>query len=164
MLAIKNPAGKGAIFVLALGILLTGCTPPGPKALLKGRELIDEGRYPEAVDELKTATSLLATNAEAWNYLGLACHRAGQITNAVLSYQKALSLNHDLAEARYNLGCLWLEQNQFEAAKENFMTYTLRRPGEPEGWGAASGARNGRGRKKPAGGRPPEPAKCGGIE
>jgi hypothetical protein len=61
MLAIKNSAGKGAIFFLALAVMLAGCTPPGPKALLKGRELIQEGRYPEAVDELKTATTLMTT-------------------------------------------------------------------------------------------------------
>jgi tetratricopeptide (TPR) repeat protein len=134
MLAIKNPAGKSAIFLLALAALLAGCTPPGPKAVLRGKELIEEGRYPEAVEELRTATSLLATNAEAWNYLGLACHRAGQVTNAALAYQKALALDHDLVEARYNLGCLWLEQNQLESAKENFVAYTLRRPNLPEGW------------------------------
>ena len=63
--------------------------------------------YAEAVERFRLATStpLLETNAQAWNYLGLACHLAGQPTKAEQAYQKALALNHDLVEARFNLGC-----------------------------------------------------------
>jgi tetratricopeptide (TPR) repeat protein len=102
--------------------------------LLDGRRLLDAGRYAQAVDKLKVATSLLQTNAQAWNYLGLAYHRAGQPTNAVAAYRKALTLNQNLAEARFNLGNLLLEQNKFDAAKEQFTTYTLQRSHAVEGF------------------------------
>lgn len=122
------------LLVLALAALLGGCSPPGPRALLRGKKLMDQGHYPEAVEELKTAASLLSTNAQAWNYLGLACHYAGQITNAVAGYQRALALDHDLVEAHYNLGCLWLEQGRLDPAKSELTTYTSLRKGSAVGW------------------------------
>jgi hypothetical protein len=83
-------AGMGLIFLAALLLGLAGCTPPGPRALLKGRELLEKGDYVHALAELKTATTLLPTNAHAWNYLGLAYHHAGQPDEAQKAYQRAL--------------------------------------------------------------------------
>jgi tetratricopeptide (TPR) repeat protein len=76
----------------------------------------------------------LPTDAQAWNYLGVACQRAGQPTDAASAYQRALTLDRDLVEAHYNLGSLWLEQNKPDAAITEFTAYTLRRPNEPDGW------------------------------
>src|SRR6266487_4408751 len=47
--------------LLTLAVLLAGCTPPGPRAVLDGKRLLDEGKYPQAVEKLKIATSLLVT-------------------------------------------------------------------------------------------------------
>ena len=134
MLTIKNRLGKKRLLVLTLAVLLAGCSPPGPRALLRGKKLLDQGRYPEAAVELKIATSLLGTNAQAWNYLGLACHYEGQITNAITAYQRALALDHDLVEAHYNLGCLWLEQGRLDSAKSEFTSFTSLRRGSVDGW------------------------------
>lgn len=119
---------------VALAVAIVGCTPAGPRALLDGQRLLKEGRYEQAVEKTRIATSLLRTNAQAWNYLGLAYHRAGQPTNAAAAYQKALDLNRDLLEARYNLGCLWLDLNRPELARAEFTSYTLRRGNAVEGW------------------------------
>ena len=134
MLTTKNRVSVRFIIVVSLTVIITGCTPPGPRALLDGKRLLDQGRYAEAVARLRTATTLLSTNAQAWNYLGVAYHHAGQTTNAAASYQKALALNRNLLEARFNLGCLLLEQNNPDAAKAEFTAYTLQRPNAPEGW------------------------------
>jgi tetratricopeptide (TPR) repeat protein len=134
MLTIKNAVGRTVISLLALVLLSTGCGPPGPRALLQGKRLMERGRYPEAVDRLKQAVSLLQTNAQAWNYFGLACHLAGQTTNAAQAYQNALALDRDLMEAHYNLGCLWLEQNRLENARAELTTYTMRRQTSAAGW------------------------------
>jgi tetratricopeptide (TPR) repeat protein len=115
--------------------MLSGCKPPGPKALWEGKDLLDRGQYTEAIDKLNTATKLLATNALAWNYLGLAYHQAGMANEAAGAYGKALALNQNLVEVHYDLGCLWLEQNQPGPAKEQFIAYTLHRGDKsPEGW------------------------------
>lgn len=115
-------------------LLLAGCTPPGPRALLAGKRLLEEGRYEEAVERLQTATTLMVTNADAWNYLGVACQSANQPAAAVNAYQRALLLNHDLTEAHYNLGCLWTEQGRWDFAKSEFTAVTLTRPSYVDGW------------------------------
>ena len=134
MLAKKNRTIRGALVFLALVVFAAGCTPPGPRALLNGKKYLERGDYDAAVSEFKTATALLATNAQAWNYLGVACQRDGQTADAVTAYQRALTLDRDLLEAHYNLGCLWLDQNNLDAAKTEFTAYTLRRNNSPEGW------------------------------
>ena len=121
--------------VVALLVLLAGCTPSGPRTLLEGKRLIDNGQYPQAVQKLNEATRLLGgTNAMAWEYLGLAYQYSGADAEAVWAYQRALAINHDLSEVRFNRGCLWLAQNKLEAAKEEFTAYTLRRPDAAEGF------------------------------
>lgn len=134
MLAIKNRAGSEIVIFLAFTVFLVGCTPAGPRALLEGKRLIADGQYSQAVERLKIATSLLATNAQAWNYLGVAYHRTGQPTNAEAAYRKALALNRDLVEAHFNLGCLCLEQNKLDAARAELTTYTMRQPKSVDGW------------------------------
>jgi tetratricopeptide (TPR) repeat protein len=117
-----------------LAALLTGCGPAGTHALLKGKKLLDEGDYASAVDEFKSATEDMPTNAVAWNYLGVAQQQAGLGADAAQSYQHALELDRDLTEAHYNLGCLWLDQNRPDDAISEFTAYTLRRDKTPEGW------------------------------
>jgi Flp pilus assembly protein TadD len=149
MLTIKNRAGCGhagrredlwvkpldLLYVIASLVLLSGCTPSGPRALLEGKRLMDDGQYPQAIQKLKQATELFgSTNAVAWEYLGLAYQHSGAVAEADWAYQKALKLDHDLIEVRFNLGCLWLGANKLEAAKGEFTAYTLRRPNAAEGF------------------------------
>ena len=124
----RNPKSPWLFLLLVtLSVLFAGCTPPGPRDLLRGQKLIEQGKYPEAVARLEAATSILTTNAQAWNYLGVACQYAGRAAEAEKAYQRAIALDHDLSEAHYNLGCLWLEQDRADAAKGELTAYTLRR-------------------------------------
>ena len=125
---------RGTMFVLALAVLLSGCTPAGPRALLKGKKYLDHGDVADAVTQLKLATTLMATNATAWNYYGVALQLAGQLDDAAIAYQNALRLNHDLLEAHFNLGVLSLDQNKPDVARAELTTYTLRRPNDAAGW------------------------------
>lgn len=119
-----------ALAVLSWG----GCTPPGPRALLRGEQLIHEGKYSQAIEKLKLAVSHLDRNAQAWNHLGLAYHGAGHYPEALRAYQQALLLDRNLAAARFNLGCLWLEQNNFPAAISELTTFTAFEPRNLTGW------------------------------
>ena len=125
---------RSAVCFFALVLALAGCTPAGPGALLKGKKCLDRGDTAGAVAALKTATTLLATNAAAWNYYGVALQRAGQPDDAESAYHRALELDRDLLEVRLNLGTMLLEQNKPDAAKTEFTAYTLRRPNDPDGW------------------------------
>jgi tetratricopeptide (TPR) repeat protein len=122
------------LLVTAACVWISGCTPPGPSALLQGKQLLDEGRYADAVPKLEKAASLLPKNALAWNYLGLAYHGNGQFEPAANAYRTALSLDHKLMVVRYNLGCLYLERDNLAAAVDELKSYTLLRPAALEGW------------------------------
>ena len=132
MLKMKN--GAVWVFTVVAVALLVSCAPPGRRAVVQGQRLLKQGKYEAAVNKLRLAISLLPTNAVAWNSLALAYHHSGNPTNAANAYRKALSLNPDLVEARYNLGCLLLEQNRLDGAKAEFTAYTMRRPKDVEGW------------------------------
>ncbi len=124
----------GAVTAMVVAVLISGCTPPGPRALLKGKKWLDAGRYADAIVQFETATSLMDTNAQAWNYLGLAYHHSGRTDDARNAYLRALSLDRALAEARYNLGCLYLEQGDLDAAKSAFIAYSLDRQNSMDGY------------------------------
>ena len=125
---------RGAVFIFALVALWSGCTPAGSRALLQGKKDLDQGDVAAAVEQFRTATTLLPTNAGAWNYYGVALQHAGQPAAAADAYKCALELNRDLVEAHFNLGSLWLEQNQPANAATEFTAYTLRRGNDPAGW------------------------------
>lgn len=134
MLTIQKLFRFKTLPALLLVVLLAGCKPPGPKALLDGQRHLERGRVEMAIERLQVATQLMPTNAHAWNYLGIACHQGGQVSNAVVAYQRALQLDADLSEARMNLGTLWLESGRMAEAKAEFTAYHLRRPNDPEGF------------------------------
>jgi tetratricopeptide (TPR) repeat protein len=125
-------------FLLGLVVVaLTGCGPPGPRAFKEGQRLMEQGRYAPAVEQFTEAARLMATNALAWNYLGLACQHAGQVDAAVEAYQKALKYDRNLFIVHYNLGCLWLEQNRpdrLEPARNELTTYAMHQDGSLPGW------------------------------
>lgn len=131
----RSHAGYLLGLALIAVALLSGCAPPGPRAVLDGKKCLDRGDIPQAVRELRSATQLLPTNALAFSYLGLALHQAGQSAEAEAAYERALALDHDLTEVHYNLGCLLLAQsNKLDQAKSELTAYTLRRPNSAEGW------------------------------
>lgn len=132
MLRNKKPAS--AFVALACVLVLTGCGPSGTTLVREAKQLMAQGRYTESIQKLNRAVSLFPTNALVWNELGLAYHYAGNFSNAVEAYRKAVRFNNNLAEARYNLGCLLFEQGKLDAARSELTTYTMQRPGDVGGW------------------------------
>lgn len=132
----KNCGGNRLLHLLPLALVLglAGCTAPGPRALLEGEKLLHEGRVAAAVVKLKEATELLPKTAQAWNHLGLALHRQQQPDAAIRAYRKALALDHNLVVIRYNLGCLYLEQNNLAGAVDELTSYTLLQKSSLDGW------------------------------
>lgn len=130
--------GGPSLVLFALGLAaalgLTGCSPPGQRALLEGRRLAAAGEWTQALEQLQRATAWLPTNALAWHELGTVSQRLGRAAEAEKAYRQALALNPNLAEARFNLGVLWLEQGRPALARDQFTAYTLQRPNAIEGW------------------------------
>lgn len=117
----------------------TGCRPREARAMEEGEKLRQQGRAAEAIEPLTQAATLLRTNAQAWNRVGLAAQAAGQVTNALKAYRQALTLARDkdpetMAEVRHNLGCLHLERGDNSSAESELAAYTLLRPKIVDGW------------------------------
>ena len=135
MLTKKNRAGFHlSLLLFVAAFALAGCKPPGAKALLAGKKLLDNGKGASAIESFQKATLLLPNNAQAWNYLGVAYHANNQPTEASKAYTQAIVLNPNLFEAHYNLGCLLLEQNNCVAAKGELTAYVYNRPRDINGW------------------------------
>ncbi|MGC8990632.1 MAG: tetratricopeptide repeat protein [Verrucomicrobiia bacterium] len=105
VIATLSPVNCSLVLIVALAILIVGCSPPGRRELLAGKRLVEQGRPQEAVEPLKRAMSLFGTNtpaaAHAWNWLGLAYHHAGQANDALQAYQNAIKCDFNLFAARY---------------------------------------------------------------
>jgi tetratricopeptide (TPR) repeat protein len=114
--------------------LLTACEPRGPRALLEGERFVKEERFNEAIGTLLVATENLPREARAWNLLGLAYHGAGMDTEAAQAYGRSLTLDSRLSAARFNLGCLLLEQGQPQQAVNELTAFTLVQPKSVAGW------------------------------
>ena len=123
-----------AIAALGASILLAGCGPAGPRAVLKGERLIREQKYALAVQQLQEAIRLIPTNAQAWNHLGLALHHNNQPKDAFKAYRQALALDRRVSIVHYNMGCLLLEQNDPAGAIDPLTSYTYLQPRSSAGW------------------------------
>lgn len=67
-----------------------------------GSILLENGRYSEAVDELRAAVRLMPT-PEAHNNLGIALGSLGRLEEAMTEFQAALALRPGFADAQRNL-------------------------------------------------------------
>ncbi|MCC7373591.1 MAG: tetratricopeptide repeat protein [Verrucomicrobiales bacterium] len=122
------------VAALLAAVVLSGCTPPGPKALLDGERLLKQGKPVDAIRRFRTAVEFLPGNAQAWNHLGLAYHLARQPAEAAEAYQQAARLDRNLAAVFYNLGCLRLETDDPARAGEALRTHVGLDPKSVDGW------------------------------
>jgi tetratricopeptide (TPR) repeat protein len=130
---------RGVVVLAAAGMLLTGCGPPGKRELRRGEELVQAGQFAQAIGPLKDVTQVLTTaprasQAKAWNLLGLAYHGAGKLDEASRAYGQALKLDRDNAAVDYNLGCLRMDQSNYVAAVEYLTTFAALRPKDYNGY------------------------------
>lgn len=122
------------LFSGVLGLFFAGCQPAGPKALLNGERLIQEGDYRGALKSLKVAAELIPQNPQVWNHLGLAYHGMGNTLEAANAYRRALTIDRNLSPVYFNLGNLFLEENRLPEAMAALTSYTLLNPKDPQGW------------------------------
>ena len=77
--------------LLCGALVLWGCTPPGPRALLQGDKWLQKGQHARAIEELQTAVRIIPEEPRAWNHLGLALQAGGQVRPAMDAYRQALA-------------------------------------------------------------------------
>jgi tetratricopeptide (TPR) repeat protein len=85
-------------------------------ALIRGHELINQGRYSEAITILQDVVRRDPTQDAAYHNLGFAYLRAGQYTEAMAAFQAAIQLDPRYAPSHYGLGLtFWAQHNDTQA-------------------------------------------------
>ena len=136
---------KSGLFLLLTVLLLwigTGCKPPGVRAMFEGEALLKDGKPKEAVPQFELAVENLPNEWRAWNYLGLARHRAGDLTGARKAYDQAVKLagsrrlaqGHPSLVLYFNTGRLHLDLGRVQDARNDLETFAH---GRPEDYNAA---------------------------
>ena len=77
-------------------------------------------RLPDDVNAAREAASLEPRNVLLALAYGEALRRAGQLPDAIAELQRALRLDYAFADARFALGCAWLEAGEPDRALEAF--------------------------------------------
>ena len=74
------------------------------------------GMLDSAVDAYKKCISLMPSNAETYNNMGVALKNQGKLDEAMEAYKKAISLNPNYADAYNNMGVSLKDQGNLEEA------------------------------------------------
>ncbi len=94
-------------------------------AELKSAErLIYKERYKKAIKKLKNAVKEEPGNADAWNLLGYASRKKGDLEQSASAYNKALEIEPDHKGALDYQGELFLMQGDKAAAESNLTKLT----------------------------------------
>lgn len=118
--------------LLIAGLLAgVGCQPPGARAMFAGEARLKAGESKQAVAQFEQAVKLLPHEWRAWNYLGLARHRAGDLDGARQAYQQAIEVAGARRESPddpsfvlyFNVGRLSLDRDRLEDAVNDLDTY-----------------------------------------
>lgn len=115
-------------------VWLAGCTPSAPELVHQGERLQRDGKFADAIPKYEAARALMPHSALIWNQLGLAYQHAGRSRDAAQAYTQALQLDRNLVAARFNLGCLQLEQTNLTAALNELTAFVSLQPNNAEGW------------------------------
>ena len=81
-----------------------------PDALIRGQELVSQGRYNEAITILQDVVRRDPTQDAAYHNLGFAYLRTGRPADAITAFQAAIRLDPRYAPSHYGLGLAFWEQ------------------------------------------------------
>ncbi len=87
--------------------------------LKSAKKLLYQERYTEAIGILKDTVASEPDNADAWNLLGYAERKTGNLKQSAVAYNKALGINPNHKDALEYQGELFLMQGDIAAAQEN---------------------------------------------
>ena len=83
------------------------------------KDLIEKGKFNEAIKILKDLEKETSKDADIHNYLGFSFRKMGNLDLAAIHYDRALALNPKHKGALEYQGEMFLKINQVEKAKEN---------------------------------------------
>lgn len=121
------------IAVCGLLLLVLGCQPPGARALFEGEARLKAGEPKLAIAQFEKAVKLLPGEWRAWNYLGLARHRAGDLDGAHEAFQRAMEMAGERRDSpedasfvlKFNTGRLAIDRERLADAKTELHAYSI---------------------------------------
>ena len=93
---------------------------PEARTLLGWIDLEVRKDYASAVEEYAKVAQLRPDLPEAYNNLGVAFKKKGDLEKAVANFDRALELRGDYSEARSNRGWVYVEQKKWREARADF--------------------------------------------
>lgn len=87
---------------------------------LKGRALINLGRYDEAIEELITSLALNEDNIEAREYIAKAAYSKGDLDYALQVYDSILNIDEKYFEAIIGKALIYFDLNDYLEAEKYF--------------------------------------------
>jgi len=99
--------------------------------LKKGNKYFLDSNYSMAVDLYKKALVSSPENSIIFNNLGTACYKLGKLDEAISCFKKNLEAEkgvQEKARANYNLGVVYIKNNQFEDALNSFKAAVILTP------------------------------------
>jgi Flp pilus assembly protein TadD len=84
-----------------------------------GKAAIQAGQYDKGIEMMRKVVAADPKNADAYNYLGFAYRKTGDVKAAGSSYETALKLNANHKGALEYQGELFLKTNKMEEAMKN---------------------------------------------
>ncbi|MEM7257679.1 MAG: tetratricopeptide repeat protein [Pseudomonadota bacterium] len=91
------------------------------RRISRAGKLIEKERYPKAIKELRKALRKDDQNADAWNLLGFASRKMGELDTSADAYSKALALDPDHKGALEYQGELFITLGNIDKAKANLL-------------------------------------------
>lgn len=94
----------------------------------QAEQLINSGKFNDAVNLLHRAGSIDPSCAEVHGYLGMAYQNSQKTSQAIGEYTKALQLNPQMSFINVNLGTCLMNMNQLDQAATYFQRYLQENP------------------------------------
>ncbi len=93
---------------------------PPQKELNALIKLYNENRLVQAFDEAQKLTKRYTESLILWNLMGASAAQIGQLDDAILAFEKAISIKPDYAEAYNNMGLALKDQGKVKEATEAY--------------------------------------------
>jgi tetratricopeptide (TPR) repeat protein len=97
--------------------------------IARGRELFDQGKYQQAIDEYNKTAVLDPANVEAWANLAQAYERAGNLEQAVVAGGRARALNPNHYYVNMILAVSFMQEKEWATAVQRAEDAAVNAPG-----------------------------------
>ncbi len=122
----------GSRWLLPLLLLVSACSQSSEAFLERGRTLLREQRYAEAVEFLNKAIERDDNNFEAFNARGVAFFELKKYQEAQLDYDRAIELNANFYKPYYNRARVRTAQKNLSGALDDYNRAIVLQPDSAE--------------------------------